>query len=114
MEENKRVGDNFKTLLTDLEEEIPEDLNEKLKELGKANEELQSRINDYVHKLQLADDKIKQLEMEKRAQDSLNKALKRKLKKAKSSANGPPEQKRQFGGEEYGCQGDEQTKGNVR
>ncbi|KAL6219592.1 hypothetical protein ACLB2K_007351 [Fragaria x ananassa] len=112
VEENKRVGDNFKTLLTDLEEEIPEDLNEKLKELGKPNEELQSRINDYVHKLQLADDKIKQLEMEKRAQDSLNKALKRKLKKAKSSANGPPEQKRKFGGEEYGCQGDEQTKGN--
>ncbi|KAL6194450.1 hypothetical protein ACLB2K_035534 [Fragaria x ananassa] len=67
MEENKRVGDNFKTLLTDLEEEIPEDLNEKLKELGKANEELQNRINDYMHKLQLADDKIKQLEMEKRA-----------------------------------------------
>ncbi|KAL6218537.1 hypothetical protein ACLB2K_011747 [Fragaria x ananassa] len=98
VEENKRVGDNFKTLLTDLKEEIPEDLNEKLKELGKANEELQSRINDYVHKLQLADNKIKQLEMEKRAQDSLNKALKRKLKKAKSSANGPPEQKRQFGG----------------
>nr|XP_011463533.1 PREDICTED: uncharacterized protein LOC105351279 [Fragaria vesca subsp. vesca] len=114
VEENKRVGDNFKTLLTDLEEEIPEDLNEKLKELGKVNEELQNRINDYVHKLQLADDKIKQLEMEKRAQDSLNKALKRKLKKAKSSANGPPEQKRQFGGEEYGCQGDEQTKRNVR
>ncbi|KAL6125945.1 hypothetical protein ACLB2K_073996 [Fragaria x ananassa] len=98
VEENKRVGDNFKTLLTYLEEEIPEDLNEKLKELGKANEELQNRINDYVHKLQLADDKIKQLEMEKRAQDSLNKALKRKLKKAKSSANGPPKQKRQFGG----------------
>ncbi|KAL6219421.1 hypothetical protein ACLB2K_007180 [Fragaria x ananassa] len=112
VEENRRVGDNFKTLLTDLEEEIPEDLNEKLKEIGKANKELQSRINDYVHKLQLADDKIKQLEMEKRAQDSLIKALKRKLKKAKSSANGPPEQKRQFGGEEYGCQGDEQTKGN--
>ncbi|KAL6219819.1 hypothetical protein ACLB2K_007578 [Fragaria x ananassa] len=40
VEKNKRVGDNFKTLLTDLEEEIPEDLNEKLKELGKANEEL--------------------------------------------------------------------------
>ncbi|KAL6184446.1 hypothetical protein ACLB2K_045847 [Fragaria x ananassa] len=112
VEENRRVGDNFKTLLTDLEEEIPEDLNEKLKEIGKANEELQSRVNDYVHKLQLADDKIKQLEMEKRAQDSLIKALKRKLKKAKSSANGPPEQKRQFGGEEYGCQGDEQTEGN--
>ncbi|KAL6217789.1 hypothetical protein ACLB2K_011006 [Fragaria x ananassa] len=112
VEENKRVGDNFKTLLTDLEEEIPEDLNEKLKELGKANEELQSRINDYVHKLQLADDKIKQLDMEKRAQDSLNKAMKRNIKKAKSSANGPPEQKRQFSGEEYGCQGDEQTKGN--
>nr|XP_011470715.1 PREDICTED: uncharacterized protein LOC105353353 [Fragaria vesca subsp. vesca] len=93
VEENKRVGDNFKTLLTDLEEEILEDLNEKLKELGKANEELQNRINDYVHKLQLADDKIKQLEMEKRTQDSLNKALKRKLKKAKSSVNGPPEQK---------------------
>ncbi|KAL6144716.1 hypothetical protein ACLB2K_055407 [Fragaria x ananassa] len=50
--------------------------------------------------------------MEKRAQDSLNKALKRKLKKAKSSANGPPEQKKQFGREEYGCKGDEQTKGN--
>ncbi|KAL6196200.1 hypothetical protein ACLB2K_031815 [Fragaria x ananassa] len=100
VEENRRVGDNFKTLLTDLEEEIPEDLNEKLKEIGKANEELQSRVNDYVHKLQLADDKIKQLEMEKRAQDSLIKAMKRKLKKAKSSANGPPEQKRQFGGEE--------------
>ncbi|KAL6138538.1 hypothetical protein ACLB2K_063819 [Fragaria x ananassa] len=112
VEENRRVGDNFKTLLTDLEEEIPEDLNEKLKEISKANEELQSRVNDYVHKLQLADDKIKQLEMEKRAQDSLIKALKRKLKKAKSSANGPPEQKRQFGGEEYGCQGDEQTEGN--
>ncbi|KAL6219103.1 hypothetical protein ACLB2K_012309 [Fragaria x ananassa] len=112
VEENKRVGNNFKTLLTDLEEEILEDLNEKLKELGKANEELQNRINDYMHKLQLADDKMKQLEMEKRALDSLNKALKRKLKKAKSSANGPPEQKRQFGGEEYGCQGDEQTKGN--
>ncbi|XP_040371772.1 uncharacterized protein LOC121052019 isoform X3 [Rosa chinensis] len=94
-EQNKRLTGNIKELISEMETAIgetkpPKVMEEKLERLAKANEDLNAQNRDLWAKLKMADEKIKGLEVEKRAKNNLIRALCIRLRKEKGEL--PPQQ----------------------
>ncbi|XP_062021038.1 uncharacterized protein LOC133737517 [Rosa rugosa] len=95
-EQNERLTGNIKELIREMEAAIGEtkptkEMEAKLGRLAKANEELNAQNKDLWVKLKVADERIKELEIEKRAKNNLIRALYIRLEKEKGEV--PPPQK---------------------
>ncbi|XP_024196311.1 uncharacterized protein LOC112199539 [Rosa chinensis] len=95
-EQNKRLTGNIKELIREMEAAIGEtkptkEIKAKLGRLAKANEELNAQNKDLRGKLKVADERIKELKIEKRAKNNLIRALYIQLEKEKGEV--PPPQR---------------------
>ncbi|XP_040375509.1 uncharacterized protein LOC121053115 [Rosa chinensis] len=93
-QQNERLTGNIKELIREMEEAIGEtkptkEMEVKLARLAKANEDLTAQNKDLWGKLKVADERIRELEIEKRAKNNLIRALYIRLEREKGEVPPP-------------------------